>query len=144
MISLLSSIWRRIIGSYLLWNSFFGLTVICPFSSEIPRSDQQYQYQQIKAKCGFIFKHICNEHLFIKTGLFFFFFGLVWCVLLFIWRVGWMVFFVYSYVGSLVFFYPFITDTYMWIQSMWNLNKTPRCHVAPKRKKANEVSSVDY
>lgn len=77
MISLLSSIWRRIIGSYLLWNSFFGLTVICPFNSEIPRSDQQYQYQQIKAKCGFIFKHICNEHLFIKTGFFFFWFGLV-------------------------------------------------------------------
>lgn len=37
----------------------------------------------------------------------FFFFGLVWCVLLFIWRVGWMVFFVYSYVGSLVFFLSF-------------------------------------
>lgn len=150
MISLLLSIWRRIIGSYLLWNSFFGLTVICPFISEIPKSDQQDQYQQIKAKCGFILKlyiyamSVCL----LKPAclfLFCFCFGLVWCVLLFIWKVGgWVLLFILMSDLWWVFLSFYNRHIHVNTKHVKFKQETKVPRRSPEKKKANAVSSVDY
>lgn len=87
---------------------------------------------ELKRKVASFSSFICNEHLCNKIGLFFCF-CLFWFDLFCVFLLGAGGSFVYSYVGSLVFSYPLITDTCMWIQSFWNLKKTPRCHVATQR-----------
>lgn len=143
---LLLSIWRKITRSYSLWNSFFRCDCyfIVLLAPKYPEVANNTSTSKLKRNVAPFFSFICNEHLFIQTGLFFcFVFVLFWFVLF---MAGWVGSFVYCYVGSLVFSYPLITDTCMWIQSMWNLYKqdAKMPHRFLEKKKANEISSVDY
>lgn len=130
MICLLLSKWRKIIESHLLRNSFFFVWLLFVLlAPKYPEVTNNTSTSELKRKVALFSSFICNEHLCNKTGLFFCF-GLFW-----VFFIGGGGSFVYSYVGSLVFSYPLITDTCMWIQSFWNLKKTPRCHVATQRKR---------